>query len=186
MGESKEKIHVIVTGGTIDSIWDAKKDMVVLSNASVIPAFFENIKILVPVEFTEVCLKDSRALNDQDREKILETLEKTESTQILITHGRYTVPDTIKYLQQKLTRKDQVILFTSSVVPIFGFDFSDGPFNIGYAVAKLQDLTPGMYFAMKGKCLSADEIFKQIEKGEFYHGFTDPSAVGVEKTENQL
>ena len=77
------------------------------------------------------------------------------------------MPDTARYLKANSKRKDQTIILTGSLIPISGFSPSDGPFNLGYAIAKLQDLTAGIYICMNGKVFSSEEVFKVIKEGRF-------------------
>jgi L-asparaginase len=98
-------VQFILTGGTIDSYYDATKDTAVPNRHSVIPEYIKSLKINNKVIFTQVCMKDSRSLTQNDRKKILETIEKSVSKKIIITHGTYTMPDTAKYLQANLKRK---------------------------------------------------------------------------------
>ncbi len=97
------KIHVILTGGRIDSIWDGRVDEIVLSQHSVIPSFFESIGLSLQFSFSEICMKDSRALTGEDREKIRKAIDESDASKILITHGTHTLPDTLQYLEEKLS-----------------------------------------------------------------------------------
>ncbi len=173
----KDSIHIILTGGTIDSVWSGAKDTVVVSEHSTLPEYFselgKNLKFPQELKFTEVCMKDSREINDIDRKKVLEEIEKSDSEKILVTHGTYTMPDTSRYLKENLKRSDQVIILTGSMVPIKGFDFSDGPFNLGFTIAMLQNLKPGVYVCMNTQAFTPEEVAKNIEEGKFYSTFKD-------------
>jgi len=166
-------IHVIITGGTIDSFYDGTKDTVVPSKESVIPELLESLKSYdTTFEFTVVCMKDSRNLNDEDRKKILEAVEQSKHNKILITHGTYTMPDTARYLKANLKRDDQVIVLTASMIPIKGFSPSDGTYNLGYSVAKLQDLARGMYVCMNNHVFNPEEVVKDLAEGKFTSVFS--------------
>lgn len=71
-----EKIHFIITGGTIDSHYDGTKDTVVPNEHSIIPRYLENLLLYEPVSFDVVAMKDSRDINKQDREKIAAIIEE--------------------------------------------------------------------------------------------------------------
>lgn len=146
-----KKMHLIMTGGTIDSSWDGRQDAVIVSAESNLPTFFKKFPIDYEIIFTEVCMKDSRALTTEDLSKLLKTIENSESTKIVITHGLYTMPDTVKYLQKKLKRTDQTIILTGATTPLLGFDMSDAGFNLGFSISKVQELSPGIYICLKGK-----------------------------------
>lgn len=134
-----------MTGGTIDSEWDTAQDAVVVSEHSNIPAYFKKLNKTEEYMFTEICMKDSRALVEEDLQKVVETLEHSPSKRVLITHGLFTIPDTMQYIQKNLKRTDQVIMIIGSVSPLKGFAMSDAAFNIGYAIAKIEVSKPGVY-----------------------------------------
>lgn len=162
-----QAIHFIITGGTIDSHYDGAKDTAVPNETSVIPAFIKSLRLSYPTEFTTVCMKDSRELKHDDLENILKTVEESKYVKIIITHGTYTMPDTARFLKANLQRKDQIIVFTASSIPITGFSPSDGPFNLGYAMAKTEELEPGVYVAINGLVFSPEEVMKVVSEARF-------------------
>ncbi|MBI4253254.1 asparaginase [Candidatus Uhrbacteria bacterium] len=174
---TQSTIHIIITGGTIDAVWDGKKDTAVigegLATASSLPDYFSRLILYADVQFTEVYMKDSRSLTSTDIEHIVKEVEDSSSTRILITHGTYTMPDTAKYLKAHLKRHDQTIILTGSMVPLRGFsgEYSDAAFNLGYAIAKVEDLGPGIYLAMNGRVFTPDEVVKNLAEGKFYSVF---------------
>jgi len=161
------KLHFILTGGTIDSYYNGIKDTAVPNEHSVVPKFVRILKLYETCEFTEVCMKDSRALTQKDRKKILNAVIKSDSKRIIITHGTYTLPDSARYLKANLKNNDKVIIFVCSMIPLEGFTPTDAGFNIGYAVAKSQELLAGIYVCMNGKLFDPDEIIKILSEGRF-------------------
>ncbi len=166
-----------MTGRTIDSVWNGAQDTVVVSEHSILPEYFSeisrNLKFYEEINFSEVCMKDSRAITDEDRKNVLKVIEQSQADKIIITHGTYTMPDTARFLKENLKRRDQVIVLTGSMVPIKGFDFSDGPFNLGYAFAQVQKLPAGVYVCMNARSFTPDEVAKNIEEGKFYSVFRE-------------
>lgn len=167
MEVTREKIHVIIAGGTIDGSWDSAQDSMVVAPPSRVPEFFSHHQLYDSIIFSEICVKDSREITDDDRRIILKTIEESDATKFLLTHGVYTMPETAAYLLQNLKRKDVVIMFVSSKTPL-GWPNADAQFNIGYALSKLQDEKPGMYVAMNGKCLTPEQAVKELSEGKFY------------------
>lgn len=165
MGDNS--IHFILTGGTIDSYYDGTKDTVVPNKHSVIPEFIKSLRLYVETQFTEVCMKDSRALNQDDRNEVLKAIEESPSQKIIITHGTYTMPDTARFLKANQKRKDQIVILIGSLIPIKGFSPSDGPLNLGYSIAQLENLEPGIYVCMNCKTFSPEEVLKIISEGRF-------------------
>ncbi len=103
MAKKKEAIHFIITGGTIDSFYDGIRDTAVTNKHSVVPDYIRSLRLYEKPIFTEVCMKDSRALTSQDRAGIVKAIKKSTSNKIIITHGTYTMPDTARYLKANLS-----------------------------------------------------------------------------------
>lgn len=166
-------VHLIITGGTIDSTWDGRQDTAVVAEHSIVPDYVGKLNLYAQVQFTEVCMKDSRALTQADLAKILQTIEEASEDKILITHGTYTMPDTARYIKANLARKDVTVVLTGSMTPLKGFDLSDASFNLGYGFSQVQLLEPGVYLAMNGRTFSSDEVAKSMAEGKFYSVFAD-------------
>lgn len=162
-----ETIHIIITGGTLDSHYDGTKDTAVPNTQLVIPEFVNGLHLYVPVEYTTVCLKDSRDIDTEDRQAIVKLMNESEHNKFLITHGTYTMPDTARYIEKHLERDDQVVVLTGSMIPLSGFTMSDGPFNLGFAIAKLDTLNSGVYVGMNGRMFKASEVTKNTNIGRF-------------------
>ncbi len=167
----EEKIEIIITGGTIDSYYDGTKDTVIPSRKSAIPDFIKSLKTEDAFSFSEICMKDSRSLTSEDLKRILQVVNKTNSKRVIITHGTYTMPDTARFLAANLKRKDQVVILTGSMIPIVGFSPSDAPFNLGYSLASLKTLKPGIYVCMNGQIFNSKEVAKRLSEGKFVSVF---------------
>ena len=168
---SEKAIHFIITGGTIDSFYESTKDTVIPNETSVIPLFLGSLKLYDKPEFTVVCMKDSRDLVKTDLQNVMDVVENSPHKKVIITHGTYTMPDTARFLKANLKRKDQTIVITGSMIPLLGFSPSDGPFALGYAVAKVQNLENGVYVCMNGRVFSPEEVMKVNKEGIFFSIF---------------
>lgn len=177
MKQDKMLVHFIMMGGTIDSRWNKRLDTVEVNKESAIPDYFNSYDLLDDTMFTQVCMKDSRDITQEDREKLLKVVEESPSQNIIITHGRYTMPDTARFLQEQLKRNDQTIIVTAAVTPLIAFDFSDAPFNLGYSFAKAQHLPPGIYITLEGRCFTLEEVSKYIEEGRLHEIFASKRTV---------
>jgi L-asparaginase len=176
MNNTPPSIHYIMTGGTIDSYYDPTQDTAIPNKESIIPTFIKSLRLYSESEFTVVCMKDSRNFQREDLQLLLKTIEDSLHTKIIVTHGTYTIADTARFLQANLLRDDQTIILTASFIPITGFTPSDGPFNLGYAVAQAEHLPSGMYVCMNGRVFEPQEIMKVIEEGRFYSIFQKKEA----------
>ncbi len=162
-----KSVHFIITGGTIDSFYDGTKDTVVSSKHSIIPEVINSFKLYGNFSFTEVCMKDSRQLTQNDLEEICKTIGESPHKNIIITHGTYTMPDTARFIKANLKDNDKVIILTGSLIPIKGFSPSDGTFNLGYAIAQFDYLDSGIYVCMNGRIFTPDEVVKFLSEGRF-------------------
>lgn len=104
-----------------------RKDTVTVSEHSTLPEYFvelgRSLKFSFEIEFSEICMKDSRTLTDEDRKKALEAIEKSDAKKVIITHGMYTMPDIARYLKAKLKNNDKTIVLSGSMVPIKALTF---------------------------------------------------------------
>ena len=176
MVKKREPIHFVITGGTMDSSYDGTKDTVVPDKHSSIPSFIKSLKLYEKTKFTEVCMKDSRELTQANLKTIAKTIQESPCKKIIITQGTYTLPDIAKQLKANLKRSDQTIVFTSSTIPLTGFSPSDAPFNLGYSIAKVQELKPGIYVCMNGRIFSPNEVVKLVYEGRFASIFGEKKA----------
>ncbi len=158
-------VLVITTGGTIDSLWDPGQDSIVVASESQVPGYFKNASTF---KFVSICRKDSRELSDEDREKIREEIDKSTEKAVLITHGLYTLLDTAQYLEAKLTKKDKVIVLTGSKTPLKGFENSDAPANLDFAVKSLETAKAGIFLALDGRLLTLKEALEEQDKGTLF------------------
>jgi L-asparaginase len=171
MSKKDNEVSFLMTGGTIDSHYDGSKDTVVPNKHSIIPQYIRSLKLSLTTNFAEICMKDSRNLTKDDLKRLLNAVELSKNKKIVITHGTYTMSDTARYLRANLTRKDQIIILTGSLVPIDGFANSDAPFNLGYTLAKINHLEPGVYVCMNGNIFTAEEVAKMVSEGKFFSIF---------------
>jgi L-asparaginase len=159
---------MILTGGTIDSIFDAAKDMVVVNDSSSVQEYIDGV---VRPDFSLskeiLTMKDSRDMTDNIRAELVTSIEKSKHRHILVTHGTYTMADTARYLQDHCPLEGKTIVLTGAMFPLKGFSPSDAPFNLGFAFASLFLAQPGIYLAMNGRLFGADEAIKNIDAGKF-------------------
>jgi L-asparaginase len=172
MDEINTTIQCILTGGTIDSIWNPMKDTATPAEHSSLPEYFKQLKLYTDVIFSEVCMKDSRTLTPEDMISICNAIEESPYSKILVTHGTYTMPDTARFIKSRVKRTDQTIILTGSMTPLKGFEFTDAPFNLGFAVGQVLSLPAGVYLCMNGKNIHPGRAAKNISEGRIYSIFS--------------
>ncbi|MGS2741667.1 asparaginase domain-containing protein [Sinomicrobium sp. M5D2P17] len=159
------KIHIITTGGTIGGIdYDPMGKENINNPEKNIKSFLEIANVDFEYHIDDAFNKDSRFVNDKDRELLKNMVKSSKEDQILITHGTYTMEQTARYLG--LLNLNKTIVLTGAFV--LGFlKNTDAPFNLGYAIAALQFLGKGVYVAMHGKVFGWDDIYKNLEENRF-------------------
>ncbi len=154
-----QKTTFIFTGGTIDSYYDPDLCTPIPYNESIIPEYMRKSLFLDPdlqFEFVQIASKDSRDIDNEVRDKIVEVISKSEGENFIITHGTFTLFQTAQYIASKMQTNEKKIILTGSMVPLSGFYHSDGHFNLGFALGSLQAVGSGVWVCIKGKCYRPD------------------------------
>jgi L-asparaginase len=119
--------------------------------------------VRIPYVVETLLRKDSLDLNDDDRNIIVERIQREPCERILITHGTDTMVETAQALE---SITDKTIVLVGSLNPA-KFKNSDAEFNIGFAMAAVQTLEPGAYITMNGRIFSAGNVRKNRERNQF-------------------
>ncbi len=155
-------VKFICTGGTIDSYYNTDECTALPLEKSSIPEFLKKvIKIdMNKLSFIELYMKDSREINNIDRDNIIDIIEKSDEKCYVITHGTFTLFETAKYIEQKLKRKDAIITLTGALIPLTGFSPNDAGFNLGMAILNSRINKAGVYVSINGNIFNADSDIK--------------------------
>ena len=151
-------IKVFITGGTIDWI---DSDTGRKNETSVIPSLLERANITVDYLTELLMMKDSREVTQEDREFIFKKCQECAEDKIVITHGTMTMVDTAKYLG--LRNIPKTIILTGAMETAVGNEV-EAAFNLGFAIANVQNLKPGVYIAMNGKLFDWDKTHKNLKR----------------------
>ncbi|HMY80651.1 MAG TPA: asparaginase domain-containing protein [Candidatus Absconditabacterales bacterium] len=157
-------IKFIITGGTIDDLeYEFEKDAP-QKHKSLVPDLLRQSKITLKYSIDELLQKDSRHINNKDRELVYKRCLECSEDKIIITHGTMKMPATAKYLGQKNIPKTIVLL--GAMIPA-NKENSDALFNIGAALSSVQLLPHGVYITMNGKIFLWNNVKKNLDKGIF-------------------
>ncbi len=154
---------ILTTGGTIEGLDYVGDNGIKKSNIS-IADFLKSANIGFEYTVERICKKDSRAIDENDRELLVNKIKETNATKILITHGTFTMEDTGKYIG-KLNLGKTIVLVGSFILGTS--KNTDASFNLGYAICSLQFLKPDVYIAMNGKIFLWNNVFKNLETNKF-------------------
>ncbi len=156
-------IAILTTGGTIEGLDYIDGKDKTNSNIS-IKDFLTAANADFEYTIESVFKKDSRAINESDREQLVSKIVESEALKILITHGTFTMEDTAKYIGKKDLNK--TIVLVGSFILGSSAD-TDASFNLGYAISSLQFLKPDVYIAMNGQIFHWKNVTKNLETNKF-------------------
>lgn len=120
-----------------------------------------NVGVLYSI--TPLMQKDSLHITDEDRAHIVRHVVNSPHTHILITHGTDTMTQTATALRGI---PDKTIVLTGAMRPA-AFRHTDALFNVGFALAAVQVLPPGVYITMNGRVFKDGRAVKNMNKAQF-------------------
>ena len=159
------KVLIIQTGGTIDK--DYPKTNAGYAFEISEPAASRTLRRIMPgfeYEVISLLRKDSLEITEDDRILIRQTIESSDATKILVTHGSDTMPETGRFIG---TIKGKAVLLTGAYKPE-QFKGSDADFNIGTAIGALNLIEEGTFIAMNGLILPPQNCVKDPKTGKFH------------------
>ncbi|MFA7275638.1 MAG: asparaginase domain-containing protein [Pseudobdellovibrionaceae bacterium] len=159
-------IHFILTGGTIDSLYNPKSETAEPATQSCVPDYIN--RMIHPhdtVTCETVCMLDSGDIDDALRQTILDRVLACPHDHIIIVHGTNTMTTTQDFLSGKT--RDKVVVLTGAMVPLKEFAMSDGGFNLGYACAEVKNLSSGVYLCMNATTFKVGTVRKNFAEGLF-------------------
>lgn len=156
-------IRIFATGGTFDKEYDELAQQFIF-NTTHIPEILHFGRYDEDITVTVLMLIDSLDMTDDGRAKILRACQECPENQIVITHGTDTMEQTAQFLGRAIVNK--TIVLTGGMIP-YKYSGSDGPFNLGCALAFVQALPHGVYVTMNGIYFAWDNVRKNRETGYF-------------------
>jgi L-asparaginase len=156
------KIKVFTAGGTIDKIYfDANSQFKV--GEPQIGDLLREANVGFEYSIESLMRKDSLEMNEADREYIRKAVDRCDDERILITHGTDTMAETSRAL---VGIEAKTVVLTGSMQPA-RLRVSDAIFNIGYAIAALQQLDHGVYIAINGQLFDPRHVHKNLQQQRF-------------------
>ena len=156
-------IQIFITGGTFDKEYNEMTGKLYFKNTHL----YEMLSMgrsKLDVKIDTLMMMDSLEMTNKDRKVIVNSCNKCDMDQIIITHGTDTMINTAKYVADQ--NLDKTIVFTGAMIPI-DFGSSDGLFNLGSATGFVQSLPSGVYIAMNGRYFGYDKVQKNVKTGIF-------------------
>jgi L-asparaginase/Glu-tRNA(Gln) amidotransferase subunit D len=140
------KKRVIFMGGSLLLTWQTGSDKLGYSSTTEIQNYFIQLLGEENVEFKTVCLKESTELDDKDMSEMLDAINNSSTTEIIIIHGSLTAKKSASFIKNPT----KTIVFVGGTAP-FCIKNSAAPANIGAALAFLaQNPGSNKIFICKG------------------------------------
>ena len=156
------QIKIFTAGGSLDKGYSTRESGFVVMDPQA-EALFREAGVQVEYQVESLFRKDSLDLTDADREVIRRRVVEEPCRRILITHGTDTMADTGRILAGI---PDKTVVLTGAMQPA-AFKKTDGPFNLGFALACAELLPPGVYLAMNGRVFDPDKVEKNLDLDRF-------------------
>lgn len=153
----------MITGGTIDKVYDKRTGVLTFKNTQLLK-MLERSRAVNDVVSELLFLKDSLAMDENDRHHILERCLESPQQHILITHGTDTMVKTAHLLGENIQHKT-IVLF-GAMTP-YTINNSEALFNFGFAMSAVQTQGTGVYIAMNGKIFNFDQVVKNQDTSLF-------------------
>jgi L-asparaginase len=157
------RLRLLVTGGTFDKEYDELSGRLFFKDTHV-REMLRLGRADLDLEVRTLMMIDSLEMQDLDRALILENCLAPGIDRIVVTHGTDTMPETARYLGERVT--ERTIVLTGAMIP-YTFGSSDGLFNLGTALAFAQVLPHGVYVAMNGRSFGWRSVAKNRSTGRF-------------------
>ncbi len=156
------RIKVFTTGGSLDKGYSTKESDFIVQGPQ-IGNIMGDANVSLDYDIESLLRKDSLDLSEADRNLIVERVENDPCEKILIIHGTDTMAETGRRLADV---GGKTIVLTGAMQPA-AFKRTDAHFNVGFALAALQLLPPGVYLAMNGELFNPSQAQKNMESDRF-------------------
>lgn len=157
-------IQVFVTGGTFDKEYNYITGELYFEDTH-LKEMFERGRCSLDIDVKTLMMVDSLEMTEEDRQIIVHNCSRNAQDKILITHGTDRMVETAKALAAASLPK--TIVLTGAMIPYAFGTSSDGFFNLGNALAFVQDRPHGVYIAMNGRCFDWNKVTKNRSTGFF-------------------
>ena len=169
------QIELITTGGTIEKTYDERAQR--LDNSgSVVHRMMRRLKLPeTRVHVRELMSKDSLDLTDDDRDRIVRTVDAARrlTSSIVVLHGTDTLHLTGRAILDRVPGNEAAVVLTGAMRP-FEMKRSDALQNLTEALFASTVLPPGVWCVFHGRAMPFPNVAKDRDAGTFLA--TDPDA----------
>ena len=135
-----------------------------LLKRSLVGRYIQSLRLNFDMVFKQMVMKDSRVVEDADRDQLIDEILRTGVRHNLVTHGTYRMKQTGLHLHGSGKLDDRIVTLTGSMGTLIGsiddegrLAPSDGQFNLGYAIGQTFSAKDGIYQCMNGEMFRLPE-----------------------------
>jgi len=164
-----DRMHItfLQTGGVIDKDFPKATGGY---NLEICESAVTRILQNIPAGFTHdvhtVCRKEASDICLEDRQSMVETIRRINSSKFIVTHGVESMIETAHFLAATKGLLNKTIVVTGASKPQKFLD-SDASFNIGATVGALNVLGTGVFLCMNGRIYEANKVRRDGRTGLF-------------------
>ena len=165
-------IHILTTGGTIDKVYFDAESAYEIGDPQ-ITEILRAAGVAFEATVETVLRKDSLEMTEADRALVADRVRACDGPYVVVTHGTDTMAETARTVAAALAEDaasggpaDKTVVFVGSLAPA-RFKATDAEFNVGFAVAAVQTLAPGVYVAMNGRVFDPHHVRKSRARNRF-------------------
>jgi len=160
-----DTINIINTGGTFNKDYDEINGKLIVNKTNKYIKQIINKSKIHNINIKGMIYKDSLDITNDDRQKLLNYIQKTKIKKIIIVHGTDTIDKTALFLAKYI--KNKTIILTGAMKP-FSIDPVEATSNLMSAYGFLQNDTKNdVYICMHGIIKKYTKIKKNKKLGIF-------------------
>jgi len=169
MDNSKTKVILITTGGTIDKTYDESEGTLENRDSLIRQAIVGRLRLpYTELEVFSIMSKDSLYMTDEDRALICMYMKNQlgRNVPIVVLHGTDTMTHTAEYCLEHIGEVNVPVVFTGAMKPL-GFSDSDAQQNVTEALLAAKLLKPGFYVSFHNRIFNVPNVKKNKDKRTF-------------------
>lgn len=169
MDNSKTRVILITTGGTIDKTYDEGEGTLENRDSLIKQALVARLRLpYTELEVFSIMSKDSLYMTDEDRALICMYMKNqlNRNVPIVVLHGTDTMTHTAEYCFKSIGEVNVPIVFTGAMKPL-GFSDSDAQQNLTEALLAAKLLKPGFYVSFHNRIFNVPNVKKNKDKRTF-------------------
>ncbi len=169
MDNSKTRVILITTGGTIDKTYDEGEGTLENRDSLIKQALVARLRLpYTELEVFSIMSKDSLYMTDEDRSLICIYMKNqlNRNIPIVVLHGTDTMTHTAEFCLKNIGEVNVPIVFTGAMKPL-GFSDSDAQQNVTEALLAAKLLKPGFYVSFHNRIFNVPHVKKNKDKRTF-------------------